>query len=95
VVGVLDGAVPADRQQRVRGWSDDDWDAAGARARARPPGFRAAIDHTTDELATGPVRALGVDGLDALCRRLAPIVAAVAASGVIPHPNPVGVPLPR
>jgi hypothetical protein len=93
-LAVLDGAVPAERQQAVRGWADDEWAAAGERAAARPPGFRAAIDARTDELAMGPVDALGPEQFEELLTGLRPIVAAVAASGLIPSPNPVGVPFP-
>jgi hypothetical protein len=93
-LAVLDGAVPAERQQEVRGWSDEAWAAAGERARARPPGFRAAIDDTTDRLASGPVDRLGSEGLDELCELLDPLVATIAGSGSVPYPNPVGVPAP-
>jgi hypothetical protein len=93
-LAVLDGAVPADRQQEVRGWSDEAWEAAAERARSRPSGFRAAIDDTTDRLASGPVEQLGSAGLDELCDLLAPAVAAIAASGLVSYPNPVGVPAP-
>ena len=93
-LAVLDGAVPAERQQEVRGWSDEAWAAAGERARARRPGFREAIDDATDRLASGPVDRLGQPGLDELCDLLAPTVAAVAGSGMMPYPNPVGVPAP-
>jgi hypothetical protein len=91
-LAVLDGAVPPERQQEVRGWSDADWAAAGARARARPPGFRAAIEATTDALAAGPVQVLGPDGVEELCGLLDPLARAVAGAGLVPYPNPVGVP---
>jgi hypothetical protein len=93
-LALLDGAVPADRQQAVRGWSDDAWADAGERARARPAGFRAAIEATTDRLAQGPIDRIGPDGLDELCDGLAPLVTAIAASGLVPYPNPVGLPAP-
>jgi hypothetical protein len=93
-LALLDGVVPADRQQEVRGWSDEAWSEAGERARARPAGFRAAIDDATDRLASGPVDHLGPAGLDELCDLLAPVVAAIAATGLVPYPNPVGVPAP-
>jgi hypothetical protein len=93
-LAVLDGAVPAERQQAVRGWTDEAWAAAGDRARSRPPGFRAGIEETTDRLASGPVERLGAAGLDELCDLLGPVVAAVAGSGMVPYPNPVGVPAP-
>lgn len=91
-LAVADGVAPAERQQSVRGWTDDEWAAAGDRAEARPPGFRAAIEATTDRLASGPVAALGPDGVNELCAGLRPLVDAITGSGTIPYPNPVGVP---
>lgn len=91
-LAVADGAVPEERQQSVRGWADDEWVAAGARAAARPPGFRDAIEATTDRLASAPVDALGPDGLEALCAGLRPLVGALVETGTISYPNPVGVP---
>jgi len=91
-LAVSDGAVPEARQQSVRGWSDERWAAAAARAAGRPPGFRAGIEAATDRLAQAPVDALGPDGLDELCAGLRPLVAALVDSGTIGYPNPVGVP---
>ena len=91
-LAVADGAAPAERRQSVRGWSDEAWAAAGVRAAARPAGFRAAVEATTDELALAPVVALGDDGLDEACAGLLPLVEALVGSGTISYPNPVGVP---
>lgn len=93
-LAVADGVVPAERQQTVRGWPDDEWAAAASRVQAAPPGLRAGIEATTDALAMGPVSALGADGVEALCAGLAPMVEAIAGSGLVPYPNPVGVTLP-
>lgn len=93
VLAVADGVVPAERQQAVRGWNDDDWAAAAARVAALPDAaaFRADIEARTDALASGPVDALGPDRFAELCERLDPLVEAVTGTGVIPYPNPVGV----
>ena len=93
-LAVSDGVVPAERQQTVRGWSDEEWADAGDRARTAGPQRRAAIEATTDDLAMGPVEALGASAVDDLCAGLAPLVHAIAGSGTIPYPNPVGVTLP-
>jgi Helix-turn-helix family len=89
-----------------RGWDDDDWAAAadrlvergwlnGERA-ATPVGVEAhaAIEADTDRMAEGPTRALGEDGLVELLGIMRPMAAALAASGTIPFPNPIGVPRP-
>jgi hypothetical protein len=93
VLAVAEGVVPAERQQTVRGWSDEDWAAAAARVAALPDpsAFRAAIEARTDALASAPVDALGPDRFAEVCARLDPLVEAVTGTGLIPYPNPVGV----
>jgi hypothetical protein len=89
-----------------RGWDDDDWTAAAERLAER--GWldgggvvtragveaRAAIEADTDRMALGPTRALGADELDELLGIMRPLAAALASSGTIPFPNPIGVPPP-
>jgi hypothetical protein len=74
---------PADRA----GWLDDD------RA-ITPAGIDAhsAVEADTDRMAQGPTRALGEDGLGELLGIMRPLAAALASSGTIPFPNPIGVP---
>jgi hypothetical protein len=99
------GAVPRDWLQRARGWGDADWDAAAARLEAR--GWlvdgalsaagreaRAAVEARTDALAAGPWAAVGPDATERLAVLLAPLAGAVADSGDLPFPNPIGVPRP-
>jgi len=93
------GVVPRERLQAARAWTDEQWDAAARRLRERgwldgageltPVGVdgRAAIEAQTDALASVP----GVD-LRAVIEALAPVTAAVAASGIITYPNPIGLP---
>ena len=95
------GVVPRERLQAARGWTDEQWDAAAIRLRERgwldadgaltAAGLdgRAAIEARTDALATVP----GVD-IDAVIAAVAPITHAVAASDVVPYPNPIGLPAP-
>jgi hypothetical protein len=87
-----------------RGWGDADWSAAADRltekgwlndagtATAAGADAHAAIETDTDRMAEGPVRALGEDGLAELLGIMRPLAAALAASGTIPFPNPIGVP---
>ena len=89
-----------------RGWSDDDWSAAADRLAERgwldsdhsatPVGIdaHAAIEADTDRMAEGPTRALGEDGLRELLAIMRPLAVALASSGTIPFPNPIGVPPP-
>jgi hypothetical protein len=86
-----------------RGWDDDDWSAAADRLAERgwlddraitPAGIdaHAAVEADTDRMAQGPTRALGEDGLVELLGIMRPLAAALASSGTIPFPNPIGVP---
>jgi hypothetical protein len=100
------GAVPRSSIEPFRGWSDQDWAAAGKRLEAR--GWldssgrltkeggtaHALLEQRTDELAIAPWRLLS----DKECRRLhelmMTILRPVLASDVVPYPNPIGVPRP-
>jgi hypothetical protein len=95
-------AVDSDRRllQPARGWSDQDWDAAGARLTDRgwlhPDGrptdvalaARTEIEAHTDALAAGPWRELGRSGTAGLAGLLHPLAEAAARS--LPYPNPIG-----
>jgi hypothetical protein len=100
------GAVPRSSIEPFRGWSDQDWAAAGKRLEAR--GWldssgrltkeggtaHALLEQRTDELAVAPWRLLS----DEECRRLhelmVTVLRPVLASDVVPFPNPIGVPRP-
>ena len=100
------GASP-DTIQPYRGWSGDDWTAATERLHAREwldddgrltaagQAGREQVEHDTDRLAAEPVDRLGADGLGAVLRTLAPLTAGLVDTGLIPYPNPIGVPAPE
>lgn len=97
------GLLRGDEDQRTnRGWSEQEWAAAGDDLRARgwldgegvatEVGLarRGEIDLRTDEVAAGPVDALGPARLDELVGLLGPLVTAVVTSGTLAYPNPIG-----
>jgi hypothetical protein len=90
-----------------RGWSVDERAAAVDRLvgrglvdaesrEATPDGRRLidAVEATTDRLAGRPLDALGDAAAARLVELLAPLATAIAASGAIPFPNPIGLPAP-
>lgn len=89
-----------------RGWSEEDWEAAADRLRRRglldgdgaPTGagldLRARVEQATDELASAAYDTIGHGATAELTRLLAAPAAAVSSSGVIPYPNPIGLPPP-
>ncbi|MFC4906439.1 SCO6745 family protein [Actinomadura gamaensis] len=105
---ILAGATsensPSDWLKEARAWPDAEWTAAQDRLKARglldPRGtataeahsLKAHIESRTDALAARPLRAL--TDPDHLAKALEPLALAVAASGDLPFPNPMGVPRP-
>lgn len=86
--------------QKIRGWSDVEWDnasralnergwldAGGALTRAGRNGREAIEDHT-DALAAEPARRLGADGVQRLAELLAPIHERLFTTGAIPRTWP-------
>ncbi len=100
------GAVPRSLLQVARGWDDAEWEAAEARLAGRGwlaadgaltsegAAARTGIEALTDRLATEPWDRLGPEGTEELRALLVPLARAVAASGVVPVPNPIGLPVP-
>ncbi|MEV4148027.1 hypothetical protein AB0J40_30465 [Amycolatopsis sp. NPDC049691] len=100
-----DGVIGRGDVQPHRGWTEDDWTAAAERLRARGlldaqgrltdagTAVRARLEEDTDRLASAPVDALGED-LDRLLELAVPLSRAVVDAGVVPVPNPMGVPRP-
>jgi hypothetical protein len=92
------------QMQAVRGWTDEEWDAAAGRLAARAwldsagavtaagqEAYR-AVEAATDVAAAAPWAQLGPARTAELAGLLAPVARACAAA--LPYPNPVGVPPP-
>jgi hypothetical protein len=88
-----------------RGWSDNDWASASDRLTARGllgvGGISSAgrdlhrtIEEGTDRLAAPPYQILDPADVQLLTNRLGSAVKALLGSGVIPFPNPIGLPAP-
>jgi hypothetical protein len=90
--------------QPIRGWTDEQWDAARARLAGRgwtgPDGAltpagraaHAALEQVTDRAAARPWARLGPAAVTDLAGVLTPI--AQACARVVPYPSPIGVPAP-
>ena len=90
--------------QPIRGWTDEEWDAAAARLTERgwiapdstltPAGrdVHATLEIATDQAAARPWARLGPGAVAELARVLTPI--AQACAQVVPYPSPIGVPAP-
>ncbi len=99
-------AVSREVLQAARGWDDDAWDASVAELVERGwlhedatfttsgTTARREIEDLTDLLAAEPWERLGDDGTEALRAVLAPIAGAIASTGAVPVPNPIGLPRP-
>jgi hypothetical protein len=97
-------AIPAELLRDNRGWSKEDWDeASGALTRAgllHTDGrvtdagrtLHGEVEERTDELAEPAYAALSHPALEELHGVLAACAADVAASGLVPYPNPMGLP---
>jgi hypothetical protein len=89
-----------------RAWDDDSWRAGGCHLRERGwtdaagaltdagRAARADLERSTDLAASGPWRAIGAGATARLATLLRPFADAVAGSGVVPFPNPVGLTWP-
>jgi hypothetical protein len=90
--------------QPIRGWSDEQWDAAQARLVDRGlldadgaiteagRDLRVTVERATDRAAERPWALLGHAGVAELAEVLTPL--AVACAQVVPYPSPIGVPKP-
>ncbi len=100
-----DGVIGRPDIQPHRGWSDTEWEAAVDRLRTRGildaggaltdagRELRRRVEADTDRLAAAPVVALGAE-VERLLELAVPLSRAVIDSGVVPVPNPMGVPRP-
>ncbi|MEV0971458.1 SCO6745 family protein [Microtetraspora glauca] len=96
------GAAPAANFEG-RGWSAEEWAAAHDRLATRglvdadgvatPAGraLRDQVERTTDELAAGPWRSLGVEAAERLARLNLPVLGAVFESGMLPSVTTLGI----
>jgi hypothetical protein len=103
VLRVVVSGVAPESIRPYRGWGDDEW--AGAIEQLQARGYldgsgepsdagrnaHRSVEALTDRLASAPADALDLEALDEL---LQPMRQAVATSGLIPYPNPMGVPPP-
>jgi hypothetical protein len=106
VLAVGCDGTPPELYQQSRGWSTDDWRGAverlaarglldgDGRATAAGRARRSEIERRTDELAVVPYAAAGEAAVESLLRQLEPAARAVADSGEIRFPNPMGLPPP-
>lgn len=104
VTQVAMNGVPLGSIKPYRGWGDDDYETATERLRVR--GWltrsgtltergregRDAVEADTDRLAGETVERLGADRLAQVTDALTPLVSRLQHGGVIPYPNPMGVP---
>jgi hypothetical protein len=93
--------IPRETLQGTRKWPEDQWEAATDALASR--GWLAAdggptdsgraglatIEQRTDELATAPLFAVGLDAATALAEAALPVGQAVMASGVVPPITPI------
>lgn len=89
-----------------RGWTEEAWAAAtvalAARGLVDDSGAATAIGHeehqaveeATDRAAARPLAALTRDEVRELTSTLAPVAQRIAATGLVPFPNPMGLPRP-
>jgi len=101
------GAADAERLQQARGWTPVEWDAAVAglatrglvdddgRATDDAHLLHARVETTTDDIAWQPYAdGLTETGLGLLSTVLRPLATIVLRSGLLPFPNPIGLPDP-
>ncbi len=97
--------VPAEMFHQSRGWSEGEWESSrralqergllvGAEPSPSGTALREWIESVTDDLAGAPLGALDVGELMAVTRALALLADQIVGSGVIPFPNPIGLPGP-
>ncbi|GAA5127518.1 SCO6745 family protein [Pseudonocardia adelaidensis] len=102
----LHGGSLVSQQREFRGWTEEEWAAAGERLRARglvdaageqtPRGreLRTGIERGTDRSAAAALRTLDDGGLRVLRDVLGPVARSLATAGAVPYPNAMGVARP-
>ena len=106
VTFVATGAITREIIQPSRGWSDEDWQRASRRLRARGlldrdgrltktgGALRREVEDLTDRLAAAPVERLGETGVKRVMNAAAVVSRCLIDGGVVPVPNPIGAPRP-
>jgi hypothetical protein len=99
------GGAPAEALHANRGWTDEQWQAAADRLTDRGwladgrltragAAVRQAVEDATDRAAQVAFAGLPTPAVDHLEALLAELARPVVASGIVPYPNPMGVPAP-
>lgn len=99
-------AVPVEVLRDNRGWTELEWQAAvadmegaglldGAEVTEEGRAIRATVEDQTDALASQAFKSSGDQELATVREALAPVAATITGSGVVPFPNPMGLPAPR
>jgi hypothetical protein len=104
VLAAAVAGVPPEVLRDNRGWSSARWDDARAgltrRGLVGPDGaitdagreLHGAVEARTDDLAEGAFAAMPDDAVNALYDDLLPSASALQGSGLLPFPNPMGLP---
>lgn len=106
VLFALSEGIPDVVFRDSRGWSVEEWVAAGRRLEARGlvgadgitdrgSELRRSIEELTDDLADSSLAVLDDDERTALREGLRPLATAVLGAGTVPFPNPMGLPAPE
>ena len=107
VLAAATKAIPIEVLRDNRGWSEEDWGSATADlaargllhvdGRATDAGrtLHGEVEDLTDRLAEPAYAGLSDGALEELHGALSACAAGVAASGLLPFPNPMGLPRPR
>jgi hypothetical protein len=102
---VATGTTSREGVQPHRGWTDAQWESAVAELTARGllddaghlteagAQVRSRIEADTDRLAAAPVERLG-GAVERVLELAVPLSRTLIDSGVVPVPNPMGVPRP-
>ncbi|MEU5576872.1 MULTISPECIES: SCO6745 family protein [Streptomyces] len=98
------GRVDASRIRQDRGWTEEEWHTAADRLRGRglidaagrvtERGLteRESVEDDTDRLTDRLLRPLPTPTTDTLLKALHPASRAIVNSGIMPFPNPIGLP---
>jgi hypothetical protein len=104
VLNAATESVPGELLRASRGWTEEEWGAAadrlrdrglvtrGGAATAAGRALRRDVERATDAAARDVLTGAPDDTAARLVDALDPLARQIAASGVIPYPNPIGLP---